>query len=125
MEWFARAMQLNRHHGYSRLRYGMCLDWLGRSAEAGPWYDQADALDPRGYFTAAHVGWHYMQVQNYPAAKAWFERSLQLGWIDNDLSTTYLGLAQRRMQEAATNRFRLPPLRGSAASPPSAARAAE
>ena len=57
----------------------MCLDWLGRHDEAGPYFSQAEALDPNGYYTVAIVGWHYVQIGDYAAAKPWLERSLRLG----------------------------------------------
>ena len=56
-------MKLNPFDGYNYLRYGMCLDWLGRHAEAEPFFSRADALDPNGYFTAANIGWHYYQTR--------------------------------------------------------------
>ncbi len=73
LEWFGRSIRLNPHDPYAPLRYGMCLDWLGRSEEAEGYYNRADELDPRGSYTAAHVGWHYFHVRDYPAAQAWFE----------------------------------------------------
>ena len=61
----------------------MCLDWLDRHAEAGPFYRRAEALDPNGYFTVANIGWHYVQVGDYLAAREWLERSLRLEWNEN------------------------------------------
>src|SRR5690606_29099581 len=40
MEWFDRAMKLNPYDGYAFMRYGMCLDWLGRANESEPYYDK-------------------------------------------------------------------------------------
>ena len=62
MQWYARGMKLDRYDGYNYLRYGMCLDWLGQHAEAGPYFSRAEALDPNGYYTVANIGWHYVQV---------------------------------------------------------------
>ena len=62
MPWYVRGMELNPHDGYNYLRYGMCLDWLDKHDEAGLYFNRADALDPNGYYTAANVGWHYVQV---------------------------------------------------------------
>jgi len=103
MTWFDRAIQLNRYDGYSVLRFAMCLDWVGRRTESEPFYNRAEELDPNGYYTAAHVGWHYVQIGNYAAARPWFERSLQLQWKNNPIATTYLELCNRRLSEAATN----------------------
>lgn len=101
MDWFARAIKLNPHDPYSRLRYGMCLDWLGDHAAAEPFYQQAEELDPNGYFTLAHVGWHYVQVGNYAGAKPWFDRSRRIQPRDNPIATTYLELVKRRLAEQA------------------------
>ena len=71
MTWYERAMRANPHDANSPLRYGMCLDWLGRQAEAQPWFDRAAELDPNGYYTVAHVGWHYVQLEDFAAARPW------------------------------------------------------
>jgi O-antigen ligase len=111
MTWFERTMQLNRHDAFSPLRYGMCLDWLGRHEEAEAYYYRATELDPNSYYITAHVGWHYLQVENYAAAKSWFERSRRLMWRENPIADTYLQLCRDRLLEAATNTspLRLPP----------------
>ncbi|MEI9863264.1 MAG: tetratricopeptide repeat protein [Limisphaerales bacterium] len=86
MDWYTRGMKLNPHDGYNYLRYGMCLDWLERHDEAGPYFDKADALDPNNYFTAANIGWHYVQTGDYAAARPWLQRSLRLQWKDNQIA---------------------------------------
>ena len=114
MTWFGRAEQLNRFDGYSILRHGMCLDWVGQHEAAGKYFDRAEELDPNGYYTVAHVGWHFVQTGDYAAARPWFERSLKLAWKDNPIAENYLSLCNRRLLEAANDdspaRFlRLPP----------------
>jgi len=104
MQWYERGMNLNPHHSHNFLRYGMCLDWMGRQNESGPYFERADQLDPNGYFTAANIGWHYVQVANYAAARPWFERSRRLEWKDNQIAVSYLELAERKMREAAASR---------------------
>jgi tetratricopeptide (TPR) repeat protein len=108
MEWFARSTNLNRFHGYSYLRYGTCLDKVDRHDAAEPCYNQANELDPNGYFTAAWIGWHYVQIEDYAAAKPWFERSLRLQWVDNPIAMSYLEIANQRMLEAAGGGLVLP-----------------
>jgi tetratricopeptide (TPR) repeat protein len=103
MTWFERGMKLNSYDTCSTLRYAMCLDWLGRMEESLPYYNRAEELDPNGYYTLAHVGWHYVQTGNYAAARPLFERSLRLQWKDNPMAQTYLDLCNRRLLEAATN----------------------
>jgi tetratricopeptide (TPR) repeat protein len=87
----------------------MCLDWLDRHAEAGPFYRRAEWLDPNGYFTAANIGWHYIQVGDYPAAREWFERSLRLEWNNNVISRSYLDWVEQKLVENASGKSLLPP----------------
>jgi O-antigen ligase len=108
MPWYARGMELNPHDGYNYLRYGMCLDWLDKHDEAGRYFNRADALDPNGYYTAANVGWHYVQVGNYAAARPWLERSLRLGWNGNDMGRFYLDTVERKLVENASGQNVLP-----------------
>jgi O-antigen ligase len=108
MQWYARGMKLNPHDGYNYLRYGMCLDWLDKHDEAGLYFNRADALDPNGYYTAANVGWHYVQVGNYAAARPWLERSLRLGWNGNDMASFYLDTVERKLVENASGQNVLP-----------------
>lgn len=102
--WYARGMKLNRFDGYDYLRTGMCLDWLGRPAEAGPFYERAEALDPNGYFMVANIGWHYFQTGDYAAAREWLQRSLILESGDNDIARNYLDLANKKLAEAASGK---------------------
>jgi O-antigen ligase len=109
MAWYSCGMKLDRYDGYNYLRYGMCLDWLDRHDEAEKFYSTADALDPNGYFTAANIGWHYAQTDDYPAAKSWLERSLRLEWIDNTIAESYLELVNQKLVENASGSGTLPP----------------
>jgi len=105
LQWFERARQLDPWNGYASLRYGMCLDWLGRQQESGPWFARANELDPNGYFSVAHIGLHHVQIGNYAAAIPWFERSLRLQSDANPVARSYLQISQLRLLEAATNKF--------------------
>ncbi|HZF00674.1 MAG TPA: O-antigen ligase family protein [Methylomirabilota bacterium] len=109
LRWFARAKALNRFDGYSDLRTGMCLDWLDRHAESEKFYSDAEALDPNGYFTVANIGWHYVQVRDYAAAREWLERSLQLEWDENIIGRSYLDLVRQKLIENASGKNPLPP----------------
>jgi O-antigen ligase/Tfp pilus assembly protein PilF len=108
MQWYERGMELNPHDGYNYLGYGMCLDWLGRSDEAGPYFNRADALDPNGYFTAAKIGWHYIQTGDYAAARPWLERSLLLHTPQNETAVSYLDIAERKLTENASGQSPFP-----------------
>lgn len=101
MGWYDRALQLNPYDAYSVLRTGMCLDWLGETNRAEPLFRQADALDPTGYYTAANIGWHFVQVNDYAAAWRWFERSLDLESKSNHIAESYLRIVQERLAEQA------------------------
>jgi len=107
--WYARARRLDPFDGYDDLRTGMCLDWLDRHTEAGPHYRAAEQLDPNGYFTAANIGWHYVQVGDYLAAREWLERSLRLEWNQNTISRSYLDWVEKKLAENASGKSLLPP----------------
>jgi O-antigen ligase len=104
IDWYARALQLNPYDAYSHLRTGMCLDLLGQFAKAEPSFRQAEALDPAGYFTLAHIGWHFVQTGDYAAARPWLERSLHLQPRSNDVATAYLKITQEKLAERARSR---------------------
>ena len=101
MKHFARAAELNPYDGYNFLRTGMCLDWIRQHEKAEPFYERAAALDPNGVFTTAYVGWHYVQANDYAAAKVWFERSLNLDWNQNTIAETYLKICDQKLSAAA------------------------
>ncbi|MGC8742977.1 MAG: O-antigen ligase family protein [Verrucomicrobiia bacterium] len=96
MSWFRKAMDANPLDPYPFLRYGMCLDWIGRRAEAGVYFKRAIELDPNSYYMLANLGWHYFQIGDYIQAREMFTRSLKLNWWDNPLSTLYLKLIKER-----------------------------
>ncbi len=101
MEWYARGIQTNPFDGYNYMGYGMCLDFLERFEESESYFNKADELDPNGYWTAAHIGRHYVQVGNYAAARPWLERSLRLKWRGNAIATNYLAIVEERLLESA------------------------
>ena len=106
--WLTQSIQLNPYYGYGYLRIGMCLDWLGKHDQAEKLMDQAEVLDPNGYFTVANIGWHYVQVGDYAAARQWFQRSLALDSENNSISHTYLDLVEQKLQDKASGRPTLP-----------------
>jgi O-antigen ligase len=99
MPWFELGMKLNPYDGYNHLRYGMCLDWIGRFPEAEPHFQAALERDPNNYFLVAHMGWHHLQKHDYAEAKRWFERSIQIKSWDNWVSYEYLDLVNRLLKE--------------------------
>jgi tetratricopeptide (TPR) repeat protein len=101
--WFARGMELNRWDSRNFLGYGWCLDWLDHPNDSGPYFSQAEALDPNNYFNLNQIGLHYIQTGDFAAARPWFERSLRLEGTDNPIARSYLELSNLRMLEATTN----------------------
>jgi O-antigen ligase len=106
IEWYDRGIKLNPYDGYNWLRKGMCLDWMGSDAGASAedsslCFQRAEELDPNGYYTAANIGWHYAEIGDYAAARSWYQRSLRLEWVDNDIAVNSLPLVERRLKEAA------------------------
>ncbi|MBI3875873.1 MAG: O-antigen ligase family protein, partial [Verrucomicrobia bacterium] len=99
MQWFEKAMALNRWNPDPPMRYGMCLDWLGRNDEADKWFDRAAQLDPNSYYLVAHLGWHAVQRGDWAKAKEFFERSIKLEWNDNPIARSYLDIVNQRLKE--------------------------
>jgi Flp pilus assembly protein TadD len=95
--WHRRAITLNPFDPIAQVRLGMCLDWLDQHDEAGRAFDRAKALDPNGYFTLAHLGWHNVQIKDYPTAEKWLEQSLRL-YAKNPVALNYLKIVQDAKQ---------------------------
>ena len=88
--FYAQAIRLNPHDANCPLRLGMCLDWLDRHADAEPYFSVAESLDPNGNFVVANVGWHFVQIGDYAAARQWFMRAFQLSKGQNEIAKSYL-----------------------------------
>jgi O-antigen ligase len=109
MPWFERSWKLNPYYSYNFLRYGMCLDWLERHADAGPYFNQAEALDPNNYFIVANIGWHYVQAGDYAAARPWLQRSIRLQSFDNPIAKSYLEITEQKLLSNASGENPLRP----------------
>jgi hypothetical protein len=106
MTWYERGMKLNPHFGGNWEGFGMCLDWIGSpeklaAGESVPYWRRAVELDPNSCFTTVHLGLHYVELEDFAAARACFERSLRLQWTDNEVAVKYLPILERRLAEAA------------------------
>ncbi len=108
LDWYAKAIHLNHYDGYSYLRTGMCLDWLGRLDQARPYYNIAESLDPNGYYMIANLGWHFVQIGDYPAAQDCFMRSLKLDSSQNQIARNYLSICETKLADKASGRPQLP-----------------
>jgi len=113
--FFHLGIRLNPWDGYQYLRYGACLDWLDRRAEADPYFLRAEELDPNGNYTMAQIGIRYVQLGEYAAARPWLERALRLD--HNALAINYLKICEARLLEAATNGVAAPGGKATAVSP--------
>lgn len=97
--WFETASKLNPLDPTALVRHGMCLDWLDKHDEARVLFQKALELDPNGFSTVGHMGWHFMQVKNYKEARVWLTRSLELYPKDNPMEI-YLKQLDRLEKEA-------------------------
>ena len=106
--WYATGMRLNPHDGYNFLRSGMCLDWLGRHAEAEPLFREAERRDPNGHYLIANIGCHYVETGDYAAARQWFKRAIRLGNYSEPIAENYLAICEARLLEQASEKRLLP-----------------
>jgi tetratricopeptide (TPR) repeat protein len=105
MQWYEKGMSLNPWDGNNYLRYGMCLDWIGKPRASGRYFDRAEELDPNGNYTMTQIGLHYIQLRNFAAARPWFRRSQRLQYLGNPMAESYLRICDERLHEATTNRI--------------------
>jgi len=101
MDYFKKGMRLNPWEAKNYLWYGRSLDWVNRSSESSPYFDQAEQLDPNGHFTVAYIGLHYVETGDFAAARPWLERSQRLQ--RNKIAHDYLSIVSRELREAGTN----------------------
>lgn len=99
--WYSRGTNSNPYDYQNYIGLGRSLDWLNQTEEAHPFFVRADELDPNGYYTSAFVGVHYVQMEDYAAARPWLERSLKFRKADNKVAETYLEVVNRRLLEGA------------------------
>ncbi len=95
MQWYAKSMASNPLDAFVPMRQGMCLDWIGETNRASAYFDLAEKLDPNNAHVAFFQGRHSVELGDYPAAKRWFQRSLDLQW--NDLAFFSLQSLNERM----------------------------
>ena len=99
LEWFQRAGALNKWDPASRIRSGMCLDWIGKHDEAGPYFAKALEIDPNYWYSRAMMGWHEFQLEHYREASDWMQKSLRLNWTTNPDAYIYYNLAQKIIRD--------------------------
>jgi O-antigen ligase len=74
LDWYARVIPLNRFDACAPIGCGMCLDRLGRVAEATPYFRTALRNDPHNGFVALEVARHCIELGDLAAAKKWLEQ---------------------------------------------------
>jgi O-antigen ligase len=100
VDWFKRAIELNRWDPAPCLRAGMALDWIDRHAEARAYFQRALELDPNHARTIAMMGWHFFQMDDFAEARRWFNRSLEIeGAHINPFAATYANLTDKMLAE--------------------------
>jgi O-antigen ligase len=80
MTWYRKAMELNRFDAYCPLGYGMCLDLLGHTQEATPFFLEAERKDHFNFYIAMEMGRHCAALGDAERARQWFLRSLYYSW---------------------------------------------
>jgi O-antigen ligase len=106
LKYYAQCIRLDPHDAYSRLRSGMCLDWLGRHAEAEKYYSEAENRDPNGNFVVANIGWHFLQIGDYAAARQWFMRAAKLSnWHNDTAKNSLLEICEPKLMDRASGRL--------------------
>jgi O-antigen ligase len=103
---YEQCIRLDPHDANGWLRSGMCLDWLGQHAEAEKDYAEAEKRDPNGNFVVANIGWHFLQVGDYAAARQWFMRAGKLSKWNNDTAKSSLyEICEPKLMERASGRL--------------------
>jgi O-antigen ligase len=101
--WYQRSEKLNPYYSLSFIREGQYLDLLGQTNAAWRCFDHADLVDPNGYFTAANVGFHFLQTGELAAARMWLIRSLVLKPANNPVATASTALVEQGLSDEAGN----------------------
>jgi O-antigen ligase len=77
LHWYAQAAQLNCFDAYAPIGCGLCLDRLGQTQEATPWFRTALRNDPHNCFVCLEVGRHCIALGELEAARLWLRQGAQ------------------------------------------------
>ena len=67
-------MQLNPFDAYAPIGCGVCLDRIGQTQEATPYFRTAIRNDPRNCYVSLEVGRHCIALGELAAAKQWLRQ---------------------------------------------------
>lgn len=90
---FARAVTMAPSNPWAHWNYGAALHARGKYAEALAHFEKAYELVP-DWRTAAYAGVAAQQLEHWPQAEQWFERSLQL---KQDAAETWFDLGHTKL----------------------------
>jgi tetratricopeptide (TPR) repeat protein len=71
LNWYAKSIPLNPFDAYAPMACGRCLDRLGKTDEATPYFRQAIQKDPHNCYIAQEVARHCIALGEYAAARRW------------------------------------------------------
>lgn len=92
IRWFRKSAKIHPQFAFNYIGIGMALDRLNRIDEATSYYEEALILDPNQHEVLNYMGWHQVNRGDYPSAREYFERSLEIKWWDNHMPLNYLDL---------------------------------
>lgn len=84
MKWYSEAMQLDRFDAYAPLACGMCLDRIGQTEEATPFFLTAIRNDPHNTYINLEVARHCIELGELAAARRWMSHGA-LMWDAPDM----------------------------------------
>lgn len=95
MNWYDRAMALNRFDPFTPMRYGMCLDWLDKHSEAAKYFEKARQLAPNDFTVQTYLAWHEMQIDHWEAAARILRGAMAYHWTE--AAAGYLEMTERHL----------------------------
>jgi tetratricopeptide (TPR) repeat protein len=84
MTWYAKAMQLNRFDAYAPVGCGMCLDRMGETKAATPYFELAARNDPQNNYIDLEEGRHCIELGDFASARQWLLDARK--WAQTDVA---------------------------------------
>jgi O-antigen ligase len=97
IQWFEKSLESWPDYSYPYAMIGRCLDFLGRTDEATPYFERALALDPNNIFVVAYMGLHELERGDFKTAHDYFEQSWNLRWYGNFLAQKHLIILKKHL----------------------------